>query len=107
MENEKIAEIQEPRTRHYARPPTLTLTDKAAEDLFDSFQNQQETQGKRNFVLASASLIFLGVILVFDGLRICDFDLSDFILHRLIWLVGGIVALQKTMTTHLFGSRRR
>ena len=107
MKNETIAEIQEPRTRHNVRPPALTITDKAAEDLLDSYQNQQETQGKRNFVLASVSLIVLGVILVFDGLKICDFDLSDFILHRLIWLVGGIVALQKTMTTHLFSSRRR
>ena len=65
-------------------------------------QRKGKKYGNRNYYLVVGVLIALGVIVVLKGFKLFGFELSDFMLNRLIFLVGGIIVLQKMATGYFF-----
>ena len=62
-------------------------------------KSPEEKVANRNFWLTVFSLVFFGIIFVLQGFNILNY--SDFILHRFMWLVGIVIALQRITTTRL------
>ena len=68
--------------------------------------SEKSVRSTRNYRLVVGSLVALALIIMLDGCKWCNFEVSDFILHRLIWLVGAICVLQRIETEHFFPKRR-
>ena len=71
-----------------------------AEEVVD--EKEREKYGNRNYYLSTGGLVFIAIIVLLKGFKLFGFELSDFILNRLIWLVGGVIVLQKMTTGYFF-----